>query len=236
MDWLRRLCLLVGILLLTSGMVRAADTETVTVVREYVASEQSRRYDRLRVEHGRLKELPPGFELQALLALSHFPELKNVHIRFLVDDVDIPLSSRPHWPSMLQRPDKRTYLVVIDSEREGDGAGDALLLKNQPFNAQVGILGHELAHTLYYLDRSFFGIAGDALCQFSKCREDFERNTDKLLVARGLGWQRYDHARFLRQAFAEAGTDLSAIEDGDGAYMSPEELQQEMQCYPFYRD
>ncbi len=69
---------------------------------------------------------------------------------------------------MLRSARNRTYQVIIDSEREGTRG--ALLLKNQPFNAQVGIIGHELAHTVYYLNRSLFGILSDALCQLSDCR------------------------------------------------------------------
>jgi len=203
-------------------------------VREYVESEQRRRFDDLLTEFGRLKELPPGFDLQALLALSHFPELKNVHIRFIVDDVDIPLSSRPHWPSMLRSARGRTYLVVIDNQR--DGPRGALLLENQPFNAQVGILGHELAHTAYYLQRDFFGIVSDALCQLSRCRIDFERDTDRRLIEYGLGWQRFDHALFLRREFSASDAEAMSAEGGGGAYMSPSELQQEMQQFPAYAD
>ena len=208
--------------------------DTRAPVREYVEAEQRRRLDALHVEYGRLKELPPGFELQALLALSHYPELKNVHIRFIVDDVDIPLSSRPHWPSMLRAAQDRTYLVVIDNAR--DGPREALLLENQPFNAQVGILGHELAHTVYYLNRGFFGIARDGLCQFSRCRVNFERDTDRRLIEYGLGWQRYDHALFLRRAFAASEAEAMSAEGGGGAYMSPAELRQEMQKFQSYAD
>ena len=128
----------------------AADAQ---VTRNYSESEERGRFQELLIEYGQNKSLPPGFELQALLALSHYPELNTVNIRFVIDDVDIPLSSRPHWASLLKGAEKRNYLVVIDSNRkQGNGA---FLLKNQPFNAQVGILGHELAHTVYYLDRSF---------------------------------------------------------------------------------
>ena len=129
---------------------RAADAQ---VTRDYSERGERGRFQELLYEYGQNKSLPPGFELQALLALSHYPELKTVNIRFVDDDVDIPLSSRPHQASLLKGAEKRHYLVVIDSNREqGNGA---FLLKNQPFNAQVGILGHELAHTVYYLDRSF---------------------------------------------------------------------------------
>jgi hypothetical protein len=175
---------------------------------------------------GNNKILPKGFELQALLALSYFPELRDVKIKFILADVSIPLSSRPYWRSLFKSSKNRTYHVIIDKnlESESNRGRDALLLKNQPFNAQIGILGHELSHTAYYLDRSFFGIAKDALCQFSKCRINFERNTDLRLIDHGLGWQRYDHSLFVRRRLNNSIAQASATEGGGGAYMSPVEI------------
>ena len=195
----------------------------VTVTREYIEAEEREHFDALLAQYGQNKELPKGYELQALLALSHYPALRDTRIRFIVDDVSIPLSSRPYWASMFRSAQKRQYLVIIDDQL--DGPRDALLLKNQPFNAQVGIIGHELAHTVYYLDRSFFGILGDALCQLGDCRINFERATDQRLVEYGLGWQRYDHALFVRNRFASSSTEAVNQEGGGGAYMSPTELK-----------
>lgn len=204
------------------------------IVREYSEVEERLRYTELLAEFGRNKELPATYELQALLALSHYPELRDVKIQFIVEDVGIPLSSRPHWSSMLRSARKRTYQVIIDSDLQGPR--DALLLKNQPFNAQVGIIGHELAHTVYYLNRSFFGIAADALCQLSDCRIGFERSTDRRLIEYGLGWQRYDHALFVRGRFAASAQAATDTEGGGGAYMSPSELLSIMQSNASYAD
>ncbi|NKB35407.1 MAG: hypothetical protein GKR91_20090 [Pseudomonadales bacterium] len=200
----------------------AAQSAEVSAVREYAETTERARYSELLAEFGTNKELPPGYELQVLLALSHYPDLKSVKIRFIIDDVGIPLSSRPLWTSLLRSAKNRTYLVIIDDHL--DGPRDVLLLKNQPFNAQVGIIGHELAHTVYYLDRSFFGIATDGVCQLTDCRINFERNTDRRLISHGLGWQRYDHALFVRGRFAASAEAAANIEGGGGAYMSPAEL------------
>ncbi|MEQ8314550.1 MAG: hypothetical protein RL839_14880 [Gammaproteobacteria bacterium] len=211
------------VLLLALLLASSSQAQTIAVKREYREVEERLRYEELLAAYGNNKELPPGFELQALLALSHYPALRDVRIRFVVDDVDIPLSSRPHWASMLRSAKNRTYLVVIDSQRES--GRQALILANQPFNAQVGIIGHELAHTVYYLNRSFFGIVGDALCQLGDCRVAFERATDKRLVEYGLGWQRFDHAMYVRGQLSGANPDLIMnSQGGGGAYMSPAEL------------
>ncbi|NQV69668.1 MAG: hypothetical protein HQ498_06550 [Pseudohongiella sp.] len=232
---------LVIIAILESSTLIAADAEQeVVVVKEYIESEQRLHFDALLAEFGQHKELPINFELQTLLALSHYPELKDIKIRFIIDDVGIPLSSRPHWASMLRSASNRSYQVIMDSNLEGPR--DVLLLKNQPFNAQIGIIGHELAHTVYYLNRSFWGIIADALCQLNACRIDFERATDRRLISYGLGWQRYDHATFVRRRFApdpksNANAELSSTtEVGRGAYMSPEELLAIMRNIDSYAD
>ena len=228
---IRAIYILIPILL---GGLEQAFAAPADAVRHYDKAKEQQRFAQLLERYGENKELPEGYELQALLALSHYPELAHVRIRFIVDDVDIPLSSRPHWASLLNSAQNRTYLVVIDSDR--DGGRDALLLKNQPFNAQIGIIGHELAHTVYYLDRSLFGIIGDALCQLSDCRVEFERATDRRLISYGLGWQRFDHALFVRSQFLGSEADAMAVEGGGGAYMSPAELLQEMGEFETYAD
>lgn len=204
------------------------------VTLEYAESEERARYSELLREYGTNKELPVGYELQALLALSHYPELADVRIRFVIDDVDIPISSRPRPISTFRTRWRRLYLVVIDTDSQRRGA---LLLKNQPFNAQVGILGHELAHTAYYVHRSFFGIVGDALCQLSDdCRREFERATDRRLIEHNLGWQRYHHSSFVRAGFraeeVEAGS--SNNDASGGTYMDPPQLLEVMEQSGLY--
>ncbi len=219
----------------SSGQAFAQDwSPTTQPVREYVEQDAQSLYDGLLAQFGTNKKLPEGFELQALLALSHYPQLRETKINFIVGDVSIPLSSRPHWSSLLRSAKNRTYQVIIDSELNGPRA--TLLLQNQPFNAQVGIIGHELAHTAYYLDRSFFGILGDALCQLSDCRINFERATDRRLIEHGLGWQRFDHASFVRGGITPDMASASTAEGGGGAYMSPAEILRILRMHEAYAD
>ena len=133
---IRQLATILSSICLSLIALQPAAAQTV---REYVEAEARESYDKLLKEFGENKTLPPGYELQALLALSHYPELKSVRIRFMVDDVDIPLSSRPHWTSMLRSARNRTYLVVIDNNREG--GRNALLLEGRRHRAAQLIVG-----------------------------------------------------------------------------------------------
>jgi hypothetical protein len=44
----------------------------------YVEADEASRFELLLEELGRHKDLPEGYELQALLALSHYSELKKI--------------------------------------------------------------------------------------------------------------------------------------------------------------
>ena len=70
----------------------APQPSAAQTVREYVGTEVHECHDDMLEEFGENKILTPGYELEALLALSRYPELKSVRIHFMVDDVNIPLS------------------------------------------------------------------------------------------------------------------------------------------------
>ena len=60
----------------TTGLTEA-ERANIVVRKEYSQAEDEARFDELMAEFGNKKSLAPGFELQCLLALSHFPELKD---------------------------------------------------------------------------------------------------------------------------------------------------------------
>lgn len=66
------------------------------IKKEYRKDEYVPKYDSLLKEFGKNKILPVGYELQALIALSHFPELRDVKIRFIMKPSYIPLTSQPN--------------------------------------------------------------------------------------------------------------------------------------------
>ena len=230
------LLLILTLLLLDRDYVSstpALPENQVIVQPTYRSDIDSGQYRQLLAAYGQHKVLAPGFELQCLLALSHYPELKGVPIEFRVQEAFIPLSSRPAPGSVLFPWVRRKYLVII-SNQSADFF-EKILLHNTPFNDQVGIIGHELAHSLYYLDKSALQLARIAYCYANDpaFHDEFERATDKRAVAHGLGYQLYDYAFFVRKAFGDTQDEIAA-EEGN-TYLSPNELAREMGQYPFYR-
>jgi hypothetical protein len=215
-------------------MLSKTDRESIKVLKKYVRPADSSEYYSLLKTWGENKKLAPDFELQCLLALSHYPELKKVPIDFLVQPAFIQLSARPDPITVLLPWVKRKYLVVIsnDTGREND----PILLSKAPFNEQVGIIGHELAHVVFYLDKNSLYLARLAYqYQYNEAFATvFEQETDKRAVAHGLGYQLYDFAFFVRKAFGNTLEEIEA-EKGD-MYLSPGEIAQEMKKYKFYTE
>src|SRR5690606_30567279 len=109
----------------------------------YYKSNFEDKIDSLTKAYGQNKFLPKGFEIATLVALSHYPELKEVNIRFILKETFIPLISRPKISSILKQKKNWEYVVIISDHSNEDM--ETILLKNLSFNAQVGIIGHELA-------------------------------------------------------------------------------------------
>lgn len=185
--------------------------------RQYVRELERSRFHELYNEFGRHKELPEKYALQILLALSHFPELKDTRIRFRVRRAVVPLMALPRFFTLFRRREHRAYTIVISSG--GIEALAPLLVRNLSFNAQIGIIGHEIAHVADYERRGFGPMARFGLCYLSgRCRTTIERSTDRSTIEKGLGWQLYAHRRDL------AASDFGDEQDEPHAYLSTCEL------------
>lgn len=202
---------------------------------EYSEAADAARFDELIEEFGNKKQLAPGFELQCLLALSHFPELRDTPIDFVVGPVYWPLSSRPEILSTLLPWLERKYLVFISSG--SDDHWEPILLKNTPFNEQVAIIAHELGHSVYYQDKTALQLIKIGY-RYEYDRDfylEFERFGDELAIERGLGYQMYDYAWFVRKAFGNSQEKIESNQGG-GPYLNPKEIAREMEKYEFYQE
>ena len=235
------LSLLVLLLLALDRDTQSADLSmedrmSIKVHKEYSSKVDSNLYKSLKEEYGRNKTLAKGFEYQCLLALSHYPQLKETPIDFVVQPAYLQLSARPDPKTILFPWIKRKYLVIISNDTGNEN--DPILLKRTPFNEQVGIIGHELAHIVFYLDKKamyFVPLAYKYKYRFKEFAKGFERDTDKRAIAHGLGYQLYDFAFFVRKAFGDTQEEIE--EDKGGLYLSPSEIAQEMSNYQyFYKD
>lgn len=168
-------------------------------------------------EFGEYKRLPKGFEHQALVALSYFPELEDERIRFVVRPALVPLTSYVNLFSLIGK--RRTYVITISSATLPPLG--PLLLERHSFDAQVGIIGHELAHIVDYRRRSAAEMLAVPFCSVrAACRNAFERATDIRTVEYGLGPQLLAWAEEVEAGFSDGG--------GSDAYLSSEEIRKLM--------
>jgi len=199
------------------------------IKKEYKKADYISKYDSLMEAFGQNKILPQGYELQALIALSHFPELKGVKIKFVMKPAYIPLTSQPNLWTILRKTDNREYLVIISSQ--SSPIMDNIILKSLSFNAQIGVIGHELAHTAFYINKSGEELASVALDYiFPNTRSQFEKDTDRRTIRHGLGWQLYEYAAYVR-SLPEMEGDSEWI---DQYYMSPKSILDYMMILPEY--
>lgn len=143
----------------------------------------------LEKEYGRKKNIPEVHKKSILLALSYYPELKDIRINFKIKKKKSPLMARPGFlGTVFLQPYKRTYFVIISSETEK--FLKHIQFDTLPFNAKVGVVGHELSHISDFTQRGFWGIIRIAFGTLSsKWLDKFEFNTDKKTIDHGLGYQ-----------------------------------------------
>ena len=162
--------------------------------------------------------------MSPVLALSHYPELRKIPIDFQVEKALVPLASWPKTKSVFNEREKRTYKVVIsDNSLE---PMEEILFHNLPFNSQVGILGHELAHVADYIQMSYSEIMSFAYAYlFQKFRSGIEKHTDVSTIEHGLGWQLLEYAEYVRNvpSNVEKGSDWM-----DKYYLDPQSIRRIM--------
>lgn len=180
--------------------------------------------DSLKAIIGDNKGLPEGFEVAAAIAYSAFPELKDVKIDMVLTGGGAPMESTVRIPSLLGPRKSRRYRILLNDAN--DSYFEPILLRSLPFDAQVGILAHELGHIVYYdeLNVLEFGKWGVNYLRDEDFRATHERTTDLMPVYHGLGSQIYQYAWYVRydsscRAFYEKGKDFI-----DKYYLTDEEL------------
>jgi len=147
------------------------------------------------LQYAEHKQLPPGYEKETLVALSHFPELKNVTIKFRVKKSFATLKTRPTFFSMFMPKGHRAYVITISNKTTAKLM--PLMFENLGTEARIGVIGHELSHALDFSKKNAwqcFKVAAGHLSP--RYLDRFEYNTDMICIQHGLGkdleaWSKY---------------------------------------------
>jgi hypothetical protein len=192
----------------------------------------------LRSAFSKNKKMPVQFEEEIFTALSFFPELKEHRIDFVLRRGYAPLSSRPSFGGLLRSARKRKYKVFIST-----GSGriwDSILLDKAPYDARIGVLGHELAHVLNFSRMSGVQLGWLGVCHVSKSYMNrFEFRTDSLAVAKGMGDYLYAMSTHVRRVFGSPDPEELSVTprmaDYRQRYMGPATIRLYMEDHPPYR-
>lgn len=166
-----------------------------------------------------LVDAPEAYELPILVAISYYPELKGKKIIFKERKIKTTLNARPRFLSLVfSKKQNRTYVVRINKQLK-----DSIIsLKNIPFNAQVGLFGHEFSHFADYQNRSLFGIIRRGFAYLSKkSKTSFEKEIDQKTIEHGLGWQLYEWSYYVQN---QSNATTSYKEFKRTTYMTPTEI------------
>ena len=157
-------------------------------------------------------------KLPALVELSYYSELELVSIEFKKKRIKTTMAAFPKMGSVFRKKQNRKYIIVINK--------DSVKIKNRyfndfPFNAQIGIIAHELSHITTYNELSSFQIVSYGIRYlFGNQRRKIEHETDLIVLEHGLGWQLYDFSNFIYSNV----TDNKYLEYKKKYYFSPNQI------------
>lgn len=151
--------------------------------------------DNIRDTYGKNKVFLEDLEVASLIALTFYPELVDTKIQFKRSNIKTTMATRPTMGSAMKNKSKRLYTIHVDNDLVGN---DGLVVDDQiPFNALVGLIGHEYAHILDYESMSMWQITKmGSKYSSKKFKMALERKIDRVTINRGLGWQLRDWAEY----------------------------------------
>ena len=139
-----------------------------------------------------IKNVPQELERPFAIVCRHFPELKNENIRLLFRSIPMTMQARPNIWTILGG--EREYFVLVNTKRSKNG----LLVEDIPFNAQIGIIAHELCHIIDYRFKTNWEIIKTGLWYLKKRnQENYEKAIDYLVIKKGMGHQLKDWSHFV---------------------------------------
>lgn len=154
--------------------------------------------DSLRSELLVNKKVPDDFEHSILAALLYYPDLKKTHINFKRSALTTTMAALPRAGGIFRSRENRRYSIIINHKKN---KRKAPLLRNIPFEARVGVMGHELGHIVDYSRKSFIQIVSNGIAYFvsNGFKRNLEHKIDRIAINRGLGQELYSFRQYVEE-------------------------------------
>lgn len=170
------------------------------------------------------KKLPAGYEKETITALSYFPELQNVKIKFRIKKSFATLKTRPTFLSMFRPKGHRTYVITISNKTIQKLM--PITFENLPEVARIGVIGHELSHVLDFSKKTTWQSFKMVMSHLNKHYMDsLEFHTDRICINHGLGKDLESWSSYIRNTmhtiFWRGADYVNKVDSHFERYMNP---------------
>jgi len=129
------------------------------------------------------KEIPNDLEKEILIALSNYPELSKIKIKFAYKKIFTSMKATPRWDYFFHRKENREYQITINSNT----CHEKTIVQRISSDALTGVIGHELGHIVDYSKRSNWSLTKLLFNYiFIKGRQTTEAHADQLAIEHNL--------------------------------------------------
>lgn len=185
--------------------------------------------EKLKQRFGFNKKVPKEILSNFYTAIGYYPELKNVNIKVRYGIIKTTMQCRPRWDFLFHKRKNRSYVIYIGNKLK---KGQGILYRNLPLNAQIGVIGHELAHIVDYQSMNNVKIIKFGINYLiSKKKKEIEIRTDLIAIHRGLGYQISDFSKYV---FEESGASLKYLRYKMKFYFRPHQIREILATNPIY--
>jgi hypothetical protein len=167
--------------------------------------------------------IPHEIKAEAIVALSHYPELANTTIEFKFKKhiKKSTMQAQPSFWSVFKPKKKRSYKILISEKIKI--ADSVYFTKDMPSEIMIGWLGHELGHVMDFEQRSGLNLIGFGIKYITskKYIRGAERRADAYAVTHGMESYILATKEFILE---KAGLTQKYIDRIKNFYLSPEEI------------
>lgn len=173
------------------------------------------------------KKIPKIIEESVLIALSHYPELKETEIDFVFKKhlKKSVMQAQPKFSTLWRKAENRGYQINISAMFRLTNSTTPI--HQLPVNIMIGWIGHELGHVMDYKSRSLFSIVrfGAGYLFSERYVRKAEKLADTYAVNHGLGFYILETKNFILDH-----TDLSEKYKKKIArlYLSPDDIVEQV--------
>ena len=187
-------------------------------------------WEKFKLKFGINKKVPKEIQSNFFTAIGYYPELKDINIKVRYGKIKTTMQCRPRWDFLFHKKENRSYVIYIGDNVKNDRS---ILYKDLPLNAQIGVIGHELAHIIDYRSMNNFQMVQfgiDYLIKATK-KKEIENRIDLIAIHRGLGYQIKDFSKYV---FEDSGASFEYIKYKMRYYFNPNQINEILAMSPIY--